>query len=31
VSEYLNMSVDEALRAGGSTVRKLLTDNRFMR
>jgi RHS repeat-associated protein len=30
-SEFMDKSVDEALRVGGSTVRKLLTDGRFVR
>ena len=28
-SEFLNFSVEEALRQGGTKVRKLLTDGRF--
>jgi hypothetical protein len=30
-SEYMNMTVDEALQQGGSTVRKLLVNGRFVR
>ena len=30
-SEYLNMTVDEALRCGGSKVSKLLVDGRFVK
>jgi hypothetical protein len=30
-SEYMEKTVDEALQEGGSQVRKLLTDGRFVR
>jgi hypothetical protein len=29
--EYLNMTVEDALRSGNTTVRKLLTDGRFVK
>jgi hypothetical protein len=30
-SEFMDKTIDEALRLAGSTVRKLLTDGRFVR
>lgn len=30
-SEFMNMTVEDALKSGNSKVRKLLTDGRFVR